>query len=298
MIKNKGLGDLIREFKKRNLKKDSIFKNRKVFSFKGLDGKNRLIFLVVFFLIFSLVSGFYIIHLIYLEYKNRQFQSFKKTGVELSSFKESYSKRDDPGLKESMSMEKGEPSYEERGSAGKGSLLRETKSLNPKKETGKRPFLVKGTKSLSQKRDEKKLKKKIKMPKKEPPVDITISPSGFPILRERELSSNILLNAEAARQRGDYHTAIKFYEEYLKYRENLEVLNNLGASYLMVGEYQKAKEVIERALKKKKDPYFEVNYLLSLYKLGEIYKVCDIIRNKTYPLDLEGTIKELRKLCP
>lgn len=91
--------------------------------------------------------------------------------------------------------------------------------------------------------------------------------------------------------------AIKFYEEYLKYRTDPEVLNNLGGLYYLIGNFEGAKIAFEKALKLKYDPSYELNYLIVLLKKGEREKACKELNLRTFPPNLQERVKALEEMC-
>lgn len=138
--------------------------------------------------------------------------------------------------------------------------------------------------------------KKIPKPR-ESELAHTISPSGGPPLRQRELAFNLLLNAEEERKRGNYEEAIRLYNEYLKYVEDPNVLNNLGAMYILKGNYKKAEICFDRAFQLKKDPVYEVNYFIALLKQGRVEEVCKKIKYRDYPSYLNEQVEAIRAIC-
>lgn len=138
--------------------------------------------------------------------------------------------------------------------------------------------------------------KKIPKPRESEPFH-TISPSGDPPLRQRELAYNLLLNAEEERKRGNYEEAIRLYNEYLKHTEDPNVLNNLGALYILKGNYKKAEICFERAFQLKRDPLYEVNYFIALLKQGRVEEVCKKIRYRDYPHYLSEQVEAIRSIC-
>lgn len=138
--------------------------------------------------------------------------------------------------------------------------------------------------------------KKIPKPKESEPF-LTVSPSGGPPLRQRQLAFNLLLNAEEERKRGNYEEAIRLYNEYLKYTEDPNVLNNLGAIYILKGNYKKAEICFERAFQLKKDPLYEVNYFIALLKQGRVEEVCKKIKYRDYPSYLNEQVEAIKSIC-
>lgn len=162
-----------------------------------------------------------------------------------------------------------------------------------------RPKNLEVTKKTIEKKNKLgKRDKKEKPPKpKETTPALTISPQGEPPLRNKELASNLLLNAEEERKRGNYDEAIRLYHEYLKFKEDPNVLNNLGALYLLKGDYKRAETLFERALRIKKDPFYEINYYIALLKQGKLEAVCQEVKNKEYPTYLRDYIEFIKGLC-
>lgn len=162
-----------------------------------------------------------------------------------------------------------------------------------------RPKILEVTKPKIEKKDklEKRVKKE-KPPKSEEATPaLNISPQGEPPLRNKELASNLLLNAEEERKRGNYDEAIRLYYEYLKFKEDPNVLNNLGALYLLKGDYKRAETLFERALHIKKDPLYEINYYITLLKQGRAEVVCKELKNKEFPAHLRDHIEFIKTFC-
>lgn len=142
------------------------------------------------------------------------------------------------------------------------------------------------------KKGKKEIDKGLKTGKEMATQALTISPSGEPPLRSKELASNLLLNAEEERKRGNYDEAIRLYYEYLKFKEDPNVLNNLGALYLLKGDYKRAETLFERALNIKKDPLYEINYYITLLKQGRVEAVCKELKHKEYPAHLRDHLRD------
>ncbi|MEN3039673.1 MAG: tetratricopeptide repeat protein [Candidatus Kryptonium sp.] len=125
----------------------------------------------------------------------------------------------------------------------------------------------------------------------------TISPKEITPLKERGLLENLLLNAEESRKKGDLEEALHFYSEYLKYREDPDVLNNMGSIYMSRGDYKKAEDLFAKALSIKYDPVYELNYSLSLIIQNKKETPCQKLLNKMYPQHLKEQVEFIKKLC-
>jgi len=118
-----------------------------------------------------------------------------------------------------------------------------------------------------------------------------------PILREKKLMDNLLINAEEARLRGKIEEAIALYTEYLKSKEDPDVLNNLAGLYLLKGEYKRAEKLLERALSIKYDEIFELNLLIAWWKQGYKDRVCHSLREKNFSPNSRDQLEVLKTYC-
>ncbi|MEN3039516.1 MAG: tetratricopeptide repeat protein [Candidatus Kryptonium sp.] len=159
-------------------------------------------------------------------------------------------------------------------------------------------------------RSEQKSRKKITLLSKPPKIQKvrtetedklakfdTISPKENVPLKEKGLLENILLSAEEARKKGDLEETLYFYSEYLKHREDPDVMNNMGSIYLLQGHYKKAEQIFAKALSMKYDPVYELNYFLSLIKQKNKDTPCKEILNKRYPPHLKEQVEHIKNLC-
>lgn len=129
------------------------------------------------------------------------------------------------------------------------------------------------------------------------PVEHIHVKDSMPPLREKGLLENLLLNAEEARKKGSYEEASRFYMEYLKYKKDPDVLNNLGNIYLLLGNYKKAEETYSQALSIKYDVVYELNYFLSLIMQQKKDTACELIHHKKYPQQFKEYVEFLKNLC-
>ncbi|MEZ0344227.1 MAG: tetratricopeptide repeat protein [Caldimicrobium sp.] len=264
------LGELLKELKKEK-SDEKIFKEK-----KGIS-KKRFFILVFLGLLFacSLLGGYYLTLLLKPE-------NFKKP-KSLITTKRPLPEAEAPP----QPIPKPEVSNSQKKDEEKPKIKKEVKRSSETKS------LVKKTKTSLEKRPAK-VKEKPK--NKEEKVE-TISAKENPPLKESGLLENLIFNAEEERKKGNYLSAIEFYEEYLKYREDPDVLNNLGGIYYLVGNFKAAKTAYKKALKLKYDPLIEVNYIMVLMKTGEIEKACNELFLKNFPPNLQDKIELLKKKC-
>jgi len=85
-------------------------------------------------------------------------------------------------------------------------------------------------------------------------------------------AESLLKDAITAHQSGDYSSAIRLYQEYLKVRPDaLDALSNLGAAWAHEGRFAEAMAAYNRALTiQPKNPQALVNLALAYYKTGRI----------------------------
>ncbi len=106
--------------------------------------------------------------------------------------------------------------------------------------------------------------------------------SSISIKRERGI--RFLLLAEEARQKGNLKKAIYYLKQYPGLHQKPEVLNNLGASLLLLGQLDEAREILEEALSLRSDPEIAYNLTVVYLRLDEQKKACQLIRRyKQFP---------------
>lgn len=143
----------------------------------------------------------------------------------------------------------------------------------------------------------KKPKSKEKKTLEATEVDEKVMVKDTPILRDSNFLNNILFNAEEARKSRNWDEAIYYYEQYLKFKVDPDVLNNLGGVYFQRGYYLKAKSYFEKAYKIKQEETYLVNIYKSQIALGDKETPCKEIKTKEFsPLVMEE-INKLKKLC-
>ncbi len=274
------LAEFLREIKKE--KKPSPFKEKEKVS------KRRLFFLILFAILFSgsFLGGFYLVKMFSL-LKAKDKKPFQHPPEYVYEVKRS-PQGEIPPTQNNATQSKGSPEVTDK-QVKKSALQKHStpgnKTLSKNKDKIKRE---KETLSmLKKKREPEKLEEKIE----------TLTPQGAPILKEKGLLENLLFNAEEERKKGNYMSAIKFYEEYLKHRTDPDALNNLGGLYYLTGNFDGAKIAFEKALKLKYDPSYELNYLMVLLKKGEREKACRELRLKTFPQGLQDKVKTLEEMC-
>lgn len=107
----------------------------------------------------------------------------------------------------------------------------------------------------------------------------------------------MLILAEEARKVGQLDEAIRLYKEYLKYKEDPYVYNNLAGIYIMKEDYQTAESLLIRALDLKYDELFEINLLITFWKVGNRSKVCKILREKQFSAENSDIIQYFIEEC-
>jgi len=270
------LGEILRELRQDN--------PREIFT-KGKGSKKRLIILALLFslLLGSFGIGFYLTHLLKPE---------KLHNKNLSLLQREVRPKEKPVISQNTTDKKA--SFEKENipkkEAETKAYAEQKSSLNPIKL----PFKGFYSKEVKPKRLIKS--EKIEHKKTQEQIE-TISPQGFSPLKEKELLKNLLLMAEEARIKGNYLSAIKFYEDYLKYREDPDVLNNLGGLYYLIGNYEGALKVFERSLKIKYDPIVKLNFLIVLFKIGKKEEACFKLKETNFPKELEKEVKNLEGFC-
>jgi len=95
---------------------------------------------------------------------------------------------------------------------------------------------------------------------------------------KRESKETLLVMAEEARQSGNYQEAIRYYRLYLRDRKDPQVLNNLGALFLLLRQNLEAIKVLEEAYQQKKDPEIAFNLALAYLNSGKTRKACQIMQ--------------------
>lgn len=125
----------------------------------------------------------------------------------------------------------------------------------------------------------------------------TINVTSGQILRERKLYENLLVVAEEARKNGKISEAISYYKEYLKYREDPDILNNLAGLYILIGDHDNAERILHRALSLRYDEVYEVNLLITLWKKGARESVCQRLYERREFFKSYEVLKELYSLC-
>ena len=259
------LGEFLKELKEEKSK--NPFQERQKLS------KRRLFFLslVVFLFFGAVIVGFYLTQLFKLEsLRKEKPQPPKVVATKPPILAENSTQKEIPTEKRLSSPE----ILGSQKSLQKNLVKRESKK--PKPVAKKKGFIE------SEKRKER---------------TETITTQVYPPLRERGLLENLLLNAEEERKKGNYQGAIKFYEEFLKYKKDPEVYNNLGGLYFLIGDFQRAKTTFETALSLKYDSVFEINYIMALLKLNQTKRACEELLNKNFPPDLEDKVKFLKSYC-
>ncbi|MFN3505755.1 MAG: hypothetical protein ACK4Y7_06100 [Caldimicrobium sp.] len=132
--------------------------------------------------------------------------------------------------------------------------------------------------------------------KKESEEEKVIAKDGL-LLREANLLNNLLLNAEEARKKGNLEEAIHFYETYLKYKNDPDVLNNLGSIYLLKGDYAKVEYYVKKALALKSDEIYLLNLYLAKLKQGKKEEVCKEVLTKEFSPSYKKQIDKLIEFC-
>jgi len=166
-----------------------------------------------------------------------------------------------------------------------------------------RPFKAKSSekkRSLKPVKIEQKkytLAKKNNTVKERPSATVYSSPSGPPILRERELLRNLLLNAEEEVSKGNYLAAKNFYEKYLAKVEDPVVYNNYGNVLFMLGDYKLAEQAFAKALYLRKDPVFKLNLILAKLKLNQYYSACQMFREAQSNLEKFEESAIIKEIC-
>ena len=117
------------------------------------------------------------------------------------------------------------------------------------------------------------------------------------LLRHSNLLNNLLLNAEEARRNKNYDEAIYYYETYLRYRLDPDVLNNLGGIYFQKGEYLKAKHYFERAYKIRQEEIYLLNIIKSQIALGERESACKELMKRDFSSALTEEVIKLKRFC-
>jgi len=126
--------------------------------------------------------------------------------------------------------------------------------------------------------------------KKEPPVE-----GSFSI--KESLLNNQLLIAEEERKKGNCQKAIFYYKSYLEERENLSVMNNLGACLIEMGDFDSAINIFNKALSLKNDPEIKYNLIIAYFRKGDKEKACFELKNLDTNSFLDERIKGLKEMC-
>ncbi len=96
--------------------------------------------------------------------------------------------------------------------------------------------------------------------------------------------TRLLFLAEEARQKGDLVQAVAYLKRYPKLHQRPEVLNNLGALLLLLGQENEAQKVLKEALSLKEDPEIAYNLLVAYLRLDERKEACALAqRYRTSP---------------
>lgn len=273
------LGEILRELKEEE-RGYSPLPPKKGFSLK------RLLLLSGFVLIFisSFIAGFYLLQVVD-KLKRAKTKEEKISQINRPSPPSPLSQNESSQIQKSLAQ-----AQEEK-----------VMGIPRQEETKKRDLKVH---TLKEKKQEGRTQpKKERIQKASSPKEALTTPlpelsrEGPPPLKEKELLENLLFNAEEERKRGNYPEAIKFYQEYLKHREDPDVLNNLGGIYLLLGNGEKARVYFERALKLRYDPYYELNLIMALMKTGQKERACERLKDKPFPATLEDKIREIQKFC-
>jgi len=274
------LGEILRELKEKEgsyspLPPKKGFSLKRLFLFSG--------FVLIF--ISSFIAGFYLLQIV------DKLKRTKTKEERISQINRPSPPRPLSQNESSSQIQKNLPQLKKKG----------TMPI-PKQEEMKKKNLK--TLTLKEKKQEGRTQpKRERMQKASSPKEALLTPlstlsrEGPPPLKKKELLENLLFNAEEERKRGNYPEAIKFYQEYLKHREDPDVLNNLGGIYLLLGDGEKARGYFERALKLRYDPYYELNLIMVLLKTGEKERACEKLKDKQFPATLEEKIKEIQKFC-
>ncbi|MFN3407166.1 MAG: tetratricopeptide repeat protein [Caldimicrobium sp.] len=177
------------------------------------------------------------------------------------------------------------------------------------KEKSSRPnhLTTREEKIQEEKRKIEALKREKKISKREIPsekeeikpkerVDEKVTLNQGLLLRERELFSNLLLNAEEARRLGHLDDAIYYYETYLKYKKDPNVLNNLGGIYFLKRDYGKAEYYFKLASNMSNEEIYLLNLYLAQLMQGK-KEVCKDFLKREFSSFYKEQVERIRNLC-
>ncbi|AEH45735.1 hypothetical protein Thein_1880 [Thermodesulfatator indicus DSM 15286] len=95
--------------------------------------------------------------------------------------------------------------------------------------------------------------------------------------------NNYLLLAEEARQSGQYEKAIYYYQQALAEEKDTQkkadILNNMGAIYLLQNKPYLAQITLEKAVKISDDPSIIYNLAIAYLKQQKTKKTCSLLNN-------------------